>query len=66
MITVVIFKAFDKVCNECFIHGETWETINNKLTELCSTYDPLHILQSEESEVISLNVLNQFKTKEHV
>lgn len=60
-LTIVIFKAFDKVCNECFIHNEDFETIHKFLSNICETYVPLHIIVAEESEPVSLNVLNQFK-----
>lgn len=60
-ITVVIFKAFDRVMTEAFLKGETFLQIHNKLTDLCNTYDPLHILQSDDAEPVSLNNLNQFK-----
>lgn len=65
MITVVIFKAFDKTCKEPFIHGEDWETINEALLNICNTYVPLHIVKADESEPISLSVLNQFKQQEN-
>ena len=60
-ITIVIFKAFDKICNEAFINGEEFEAIHEKLSDICETYVPLHIIVAEDSEPVSLNILNQFK-----
>lgn len=63
-ITIVIFRAFERTNNECFIHGETMEQIHEKLNDICNTYEPLHILQADEAEPVSLNQLNVFKTQE--
>lgn len=60
-ITIVIFSAFDRVCNESFIHGETDLQIHNKLASICATYQPLHILQADDAEPVSLNTLLQHK-----
>ena len=60
-VTIVIFKAFDKTCNESFIHNETSLQIHNALATFCPTYEPLNILEADETEPVSLNTLNQFK-----
>jgi len=59
--TIVIFNAFDRVCNESFIHGENFDQIHAALYEKCNTYEPLHILQSDDMEPVSLNNLNLLK-----
>ena len=64
MLTVIIFNAFNRICNEAFIKGESWEEIHEKLSELCNTYEPLHIIQSQDAEPISLNVLNLLINKQ--
>lgn len=56
-ITVVIFKAFDKICNESFIHDESDLQIHNALANICDTYVPLHILKASDAEPVSLNTL---------
>lgn len=60
-ITVVIFKAFDKTCNESFIHNETDLQIHNALATLCPTYVPLRIITSDDAEEVSVNTLLIFK-----
>lgn len=62
--TIVIFRAYERINNESFIHGETLEQIHEKLNDICNTYEPLHILEAEEAEPVSLNKLNIFKTQE--
>lgn len=64
ILTVVIFNAFNRSNALAFIKGETWEQIHAKLTEICNTYEPLHILQSQDAEPISLNVLNLLINKQ--
>lgn len=56
-ITIVIFKAFDKVCDKSFTHDESDLQIHNALSNLCPTYVPLHILKASDAEPVSLNTL---------
>lgn len=56
-VTIVIFKAFDKICDKSFIHGETDLQMHNALCTICPTYVPLHILKSDDAEPVSLNTL---------
>ncbi len=60
-ITIVIFKAFDKVHDKSFTHGESDLQIHNALATICSTYVPLHILKASDAEPVSLNTLLIFK-----
>ncbi len=60
-LTVVIFKAFDKTSNECFIHGESDLQIHNALATICPTYVPLDIRKASDAEPVSLNTLLIYK-----
>jgi hypothetical protein len=60
-VTVVIFKAFDTISDKSFIHGESDIQIHNTLATICPTYEPLHILTTDDAEPISLNTLLIFK-----
>lgn len=56
-VTIVIYKAFDKLHDKSFIHGETDLQIHNALATICPTYEPLHILKASDAEPVSLNTL---------
>lgn len=64
--TIVIFKAFDKLCDKSFIHGETDLQMHNVLATICPTYEPLHILQTDDAEAVSLNTLLIHKIPNYV
>lgn len=46
MITIVIFKAYDKTQEKNFYNGEGMGTIHKVLSMICKTYVPLDIIRA--------------------
>jgi len=65
-VTIVIFKAFDKMHDKSFINGETDLQIHNVLATICPTYEPLDILEADDAEPLSLNRLLIHKLPNYV
>jgi hypothetical protein len=61
--TIVTFKTNGNFQTLVFIKGEDFNTIHEKLYKIDENYDPVSILQSDDAEQISLNVLDKFKRK---
>lgn len=62
-LTAVLFRAYDKTHKEFFIDKTDIE-IHVSLMNICSTYIPIAILESEESEYMPVSKLDQFPRPE--
>ena len=51
MVTIVIFQAFNREHREVFVKGESFKDINEKLSGICSSYEPMSILQGEMTDM---------------
>lgn len=62
-LTAVLFRAFDQTHREFFLDKTDIE-IHMALMNICSTYIPVAILESDESEYKPVSKLEQFPRPE--
>lgn len=63
MITIVIFRAFDKELEKNFYSGETVAEIHSALYRICHTYVPVKIITSSTQENTLMSELLKYQSK---